>query len=624
MNDHSFDGLGHKFQQWSALVKAYWRSRLNRWMKDALISRWLGSIFLAVMTLSILLCFAVFIAAGVAQAGASANGKPLVALGAWNALCGFFVFFWLIGLANEIIRGDALSLQRLMHLPISPSSVFAFNFLLTWINLPILFFLAASLGMAVGNCVIEGAWGLWRFIPIFSYALMVTALTSHLQGKIIVLISNPKTRKILTTIVPILLSFLGIAFSMSSFFIRRLGQGGDVLFWSGILDVAIPFLWLADIFSGKSILGPWSLIWLPCMWLISLWSLRANYQMTTRYYQNGFDLQVDSRAKNESGAQSLEPGLKAKHSIAPGVLWIEKSFFGLTPAASAIAAITWTLFWRSPQLKLAMLLPLLQPLFLLLVLNQKPWIPSKNVPPSTTVVEPSESQSPNKPSSEPFRDFQLPFGTSVRIGTQYQGFYLLAFTVFSTFLGSSFACNIFGFDRSGFRFWVLSALPRSEILRGRNWMFGAMILAIALVVILASNIIWNYSWLRVLEATIAFLAYLPLYLLLSNVISILAPFPMAAHGFQPKEFTWKSVVLNIALSLLIPVIMGLCAIPWAIESGLHWGLPSSEKLPVALLLMPVMVGCSWWLYEQSLQIVGDLMQSREKNLLQVVTSQVEK
>lgn len=151
-----------------------------------------------------------------------------------------------------------------------------------------------------------------------------------------------------------------------------------------------------------------------------------------------------------------------------------------------------------------------------------------------------------------------------------------------------------------------------------------MILAIALLVILASNIIWNYSWMRVLEAAIAFLAYLPLYLLLSNVISILAPFPMAAHGFQPKEFTWKSVVLNIALSLLIPVIMGLCAIPWAIECGFHWGLPSSEKLPVALLLMPVLVGCSWWLYEQSLQIVGDLMQSREKNLLQVVTSQVEK
>ena len=37
-----FDGLGHKFQQWKALVRAYWQSSLNRWMKEAIISRWLG------------------------------------------------------------------------------------------------------------------------------------------------------------------------------------------------------------------------------------------------------------------------------------------------------------------------------------------------------------------------------------------------------------------------------------------------------------------------------------------------------------------------------------------------------------------------------------------------------
>ena len=613
MRGHKYEGLGYKIQQWTALVSAYWRSRLNRWMKDALISRWLGSIFWIVITWGLILCFAVFVAAGVATAGATASGKPYAALLAWNALCGFFLFLWLIGLANEIVRGDGLSLQRLMHLPISPASVFAFNFFLTWINLPILFFLASALGMAMGHCVIEGVWGLWRLIPILSYTLMVTAITSHLQGKVIVLIANPKTRKFLMTAVPILLSLIGIAISMSSLYVRRLGQGGDVLFWTGILDIAIPFLWLADIFSGRSILGtsilgPWSLIWLPCMWLIAAWSLRANYRLTKRYYQNGFDLQAATSGNLLPASETSEPRSDSTYVPAPGALWIERTFLGLSPAASAIAAITWTFFWRSPQLKLAMLLPLLQPFFLLLLFSQKPWDRSKEMPPAA-VVEPATPQTPD---------------AGPRSGTQYQGFYLLAFSVFSTFLGSTVACNIFGFDRSGFRFWVLCALPRSEILRGRNWIFGVMISAIAMVVILISNMIWNYSWLRAFEALLAFFAYLPLYLVLVNIISILAPFPLAAQGFQPKEFTWKSLVLNLGLSLLIPVIMGLTSIPWAIEWGLHWSLPASEKLPVALLLMPILVGCTFWLYEQLLQIVGDLLQSREKSLLEVVTSHVEK
>lgn len=622
MSNDRVDGLKHRFQQWTALVRAYWQSRLNRWMKEALISRWVGSIFLVIMLFSMAICFAVFVAAGVALAGAVANGKPMAALGAWNALCGFFVFFWLIGLANEIVRGDALSLQRLMHLPISPASVFAFNFLLTWINLPLLYFLCAALGMTFGSCWIEGLWGLWRVVPILSYALMIAALTSHIQGKIIVWVANPKTRKLLVTLVPIFLSFMGVAISMSSIFIRRLGQGGDVLYWTRMLDAWIPFLWLADIFSGYSILGPWALVWLPAMWLVAAWSLRSNYQMTKRYYQNGFDLEASAKKQRRSDSGPA--------SQARGVKWIERSFPGLNQPASAIAAMTWTQFWRSPQMKLAMLLPLLQPFFLVLLFSNKPWAAPSKAPPIPTVVEPSDEQTPSIQKApegsrtEGAKGLQLSFLNRLTSGSQYQGLILLGFTIFSSFLGSSFACNIFGFDRSGFRFWVLSGLPRSEILRGRNWMFGAMILAIALAVILFSNAIWRYPWMRVIEAMLAFVAYLPMYLVLSNIISILAPFPMSAQGFQAKEFSWKSVVLNLALSALIPVLMVLCSMPWAIEWGLHTAVPTSQKIPIALLLMPILVGCSFWLYERSLEIVGELLQNRERNLLQIVTSQVEK
>lgn len=356
--------------------------------------------------------------------------------------------------------------------------------------------------------------------------------------------------------------------------------------------------------------------------------------MTRRYYQNGFDTESalsNKRSKDSRGSVSAPAtGAVASNSVR----WTERTFPGLSQQASAIAAITWTLFWRSPQLKLAMLIPLLQPLFLILVFSQKPFVaPPVVPPPSPTVVQAPEDQSSEAgtpEAQEPIANQKTPrqapttFEKSFRLSTQFQGFFLLAFTVFSTYLGSSFASNIFGFDRSGFRFWVLSGLPRSEILRGRNWMFGVMVLIIAVAAMIGTNLLWKYSWLRALEALLAFVAYLPLYLVLSNVISILAPFPMAAQGFQPKEFNWKSVVLNLVLTTIIPIIMGLCSIPWAIEFGLHTAVPASQKLPIALLLMPLLVGCSWWLYESFLEIVGELLHSREKNLLAVVTSHVEK
>jgi hypothetical protein len=287
---------------------------------------------------------------------------------------------------------------------------------------------------------------------------------------------------------------------------------------------------------------------------------------------------------------------------------MERSFPGLSQPASAIAAMTWTLFWRSPQMKLAMLLPILQPFFLLLVFQQKPTLSEPSNPPVSAVIEPD-----------------IHVEATVWKGTQYQGFYLFAITVFSTYLGSSFASNIFGFDRSGFRFWVLSSIPRSDILKGRNWMFGAMLLVIVLALLIFTNILWSYSWLRVVEVLAAFLAYLPLYLALSNVIAILAPFPVPVQGFQgAKDFSWKSLVLNMALSSLMPVILILCSVPWGIEWAIHTLQPAFRSVPIALLCMPVLIGLAWWLYGRLIELIGQLLQSQQESLLKVVTSKSEK
>jgi hypothetical protein len=200
---------------------------------------------------------------------------------------------------------------------------------------------------------------------------------------------------------------------------------------------------------------------------------------------------------------------------------------------------------------------------------------------------------------------------------------LFSFAVFSAFMGSTFASNIFGFDRSGFRFWVLSPLPRVEILRGRNWIFGFMVLTITVVTSAFAAGIWRYHWLREIEAIGASLAFVPIYMILTNLISILAPFPMSPQGFQPKSFSWKTLVLNFALSALIPALMIACCTPWALEWGLHATIPATKSLPIALILQVILILASFWLYGRLLTVMAELLEYRELDLLKTVTSSVE-
>jgi hypothetical protein len=99
---------------------------------------------------------------------------------------------------------------------------------------------------------------------------------------------------------------------------------------------------------------------------------------------------------------------------------------------------------------------------------------------------------------------------------------------------------------------------------------------------------------------------------------------MASQGFQPKEFSWKAIVLNLALSMLIPLLMFLCCIPWGIEWVLHTTLAATRVVPWALILFPFLVLLSYRVYEKLLVLVAELFHSQELSLLKTVTSIVEK
>lgn len=623
-DSHGQQPVGWKLtgQQWMALLQAYWRGKLNRWVRDSVISRTVGSIFLVLFCLAILAWFAISCLLGVAITRGSDPSETLANLAVWNGLSVMFFVFWVVGLFNDATRGDTLSLQRLMHLPISPASVFGFNYLLSWINIPLIFLLVSGCGLVIGSSYKLGVFELWKLIPVISFAALISAWTSHLQGKLMIWMVNPKTRTRIMTIMPIALALFGFGIAFGSHFLRRLSDTPNIVYGIRVADACCPLLWLADVLSGKSLLGPWAVIWIPSMWLLTTWSLVANYKMTRKYYQDGFDAtqsHVDGNSKSK-GFSVVDRGK---------LVWMERSFPGLSEAASAIAAMTWTTFWRSPQLKLAMLIPLIQPFFFLLLFSQRPWDRNNAPPPAPppSVVEgKGEAERDSKKDSVDAAANRIARSASgfASLSEYLEGGFLFGFAVFAMFMGSTFAANIFGFDRSGFRFWVLSSIPRVEILRGRNWIFGLMVLCIGFCAILVAAVFWGYPLRRAIEAIGAVFAFVPIYMVLTNLISILAPFPMASQGFQPKEFSWKAIVLNLALSMLIPLLMFLCCIPWGIEWVLHTTLAATRVVPWALILFPFLVLLSYWVYEKLLELVAELFQSQELSLLKTVTSIVEK
>jgi hypothetical protein len=116
---------------------------------------------------------------------------------------------------------------------------------------------------------------------------------------------------------------------------------------------------------------------------------------------------------------------------------------------------------------------------------------------------------------------------------------------------------------------------------------------------------------------------LPLYSLLTNVMSILTPFPLAAGSIQPKQFNLVPVLFSLVLSMFMPAITGLALIPLGIEWGIERFFPNIAIVPIAFLLSIPWLAASLFLYRWVLPWEGRLLANREKELLRIVTSKIE-
>src|SRR5262249_39269747 len=117
---------------------------------------------------------------------------------------------------------------------------------------------------------------------------------------------------------------------------------------------------------------------------------------------------------------------------------------------------------------------------------------------------------------------------------------------------SGLAGNQFGFDRSGFRVFVLSSATRRDILLGKNLALIPFVLGLASMVVVLLQVVYP---MRIDHFLAVLLQMVPMYLvysLVANLLSILAPMPIAPGSLRPSKPKGMTLLIHFAFMFLFP------------------------------------------------------------------------
>lgn len=182
--------------------------------------------------------------------------------------------------------------------------------------------------------------------------------------------------------------------------------------------------------------------------------------------------------------------------------------------------------------------------------------------------------------------------------------------------------NLFGFDRGGFRQLVLLPTPRKQILLGKNLAFLPLAVGIGAILLVFVKIVMSIPFVIFIATGLQLLAAFLIVSMVGNLISILVPYRIAAGSLKPTKSSTKTTILIIVSRIFFPIFMAPIFFPPAMGllfSSVGW-LPAA---PVNLLFSAALLALLALFYRLSLGPLGELLQRREKQILQVVTKEVE-
>lgn len=608
---------------------------------------------------------------------------------AWDAAVGGFLFVWMIGLMADLQRSEAVSIDKVLHLPVSPSGAFAVNYLSSLVSLTLAVFLPGLVGLALGLAGSRGPWMLLALPLLAAFVFAVTAVTYQFQGWLATLMSNPRRRR--SVIVLFTGGFILLAQAPQLVNIARpweqdadptaqnaelvaatqaentklvavgaannadLAAAGDAfnaamaaatadlaagrlsrdqyparlddigrenkarqdrtveankarfakfesdqaarrdqaerdrqtrrtealrgkmdryadLAW--VTNAVFPPGWLplgaGSLIDGDPVPALLGTLGLAALGSLSLW--RA-YRTTVRLVTGEYTADTGARAAGKSER-------RAPSSRVPMVEW---RLPGVSEPAAAVATAGLRSLIRAPEAKMVIFAP-----FLFVI-----------------VFGTLAASMPGSP-HELVRPLMAAGGVGLILLTAIQ-----------------LVGNQFGFDRGGFRAFVLAPAPRRDVMLGKNLAAAPLILGLAWVTVALVGTVFPMRFDHLLAALLQAAAMYLIFCMLANALSILAPLPVAAGAMQPTGVRFTQVLGQLLTVALMPVAVAPTFAPLAVEALLTEAAGVARGVPVALVLSTLVLAGVVALYRRVLTWEGDLLAAREQDVLLVVTSKEE-
>ena len=600
------------WEHFRAFLWLRWRLRSNQRRRLGSIHAFVDSI------LTILAASAAVIALGGGLlAGLFGLGKvsPGTLLLVWDGVVVAFLFMSATELLVELQRSEMLSMERFLHLPVSLMSVFVINYAGSMFSFAGIIFLPGMLGMAIGLAISRGPSMILLVPLVGALVLAFTALTYQFRGWLASMMFNQRRRRTIiamATVVFMLVTQLPNVWNLNrsrpdrsvaaqvrkdraeleraraageisavDYAERRRalspdrGVSEETIRLAQMGSLAIPFGWLPygamSIAEGSALPALLGTLGLA---LIGVVSLRRSYRTTLRIYTGDF-------GRTKARARPVMTPLAAPR--VPGSLTLmEKSIPWVSAEVSTVAIAGFRSLLRAPEAKMMLMSPVI-----LLVLFGSMF--------RRMGTNPSE--------------FLLPLMAAGSIT-------MLFFTTMGI------AGNQFGFDRSGFRVFVLAPARRVDILLGKNLSLAPFVLGLALGLIAFFQFMYPMRADHLLALTLQLLPMYLVYSLVANFLSILAPFPIKQGTLKPANPKGMAILIHLGFFLLFPVAMASTLIPLGLEFLLSWA-KLYTWFPAYLVMTLAQVAIALPLYRVVLKWQGELLQSREQRILSVVTSHVE-
>jgi hypothetical protein len=609
-----------------------WRIRYNQIKKAGALNAIITAMALISMIPGVLILFSGALAVGMFALPMLDREHPelfpMVVMFVYDGLTLGFLFAWTIGLVAELQRSEALSLDKFLHLPVSLSGVFLINYLSSLASFNLLVFVPVVLGLSVGLALGSRLAFLVLLPLLAAFFLAVTALTYQLQGWLAALMVNKRRRRaiaVFATLAIILVSQIPNLINLyrpwkmgpielaekqteelkalqkqladqeitaeeynkrakevteeyqakTQHSEKALLENAQKIAWT--LNIVLPPGWLAlgatTLAEGGVVPAILGTLGLGLIGAASLW--RA-YRTTLRLYTGEFSAGKRQPAVATPAAPAT-PALTAK-----SLGFVERRVPWVSEQASAIALFGLRSLIRAPEAKMLLLTP-----FIVIVVFGGVFFAQHLEPP--LYLRP-----------------------------------LIAFGAVGTVLltMAQLVGNQFGFDRAGFRIFVLCPAPRRDILLGKNLSVAPLATIMALVMVIIIQIVYpmRIDHLVMILLQIGFM-YL-LFCSLFNWMSVLAPAPIAQGSLKVVKPKFTTVLIQMAFGMLLPLANVPALLPLGIEFLLDY-LGVLQGVPIALGLSLIEGAVVVFIYWRMLDWQGRTLQALEQKILETVTTKAE-